>query len=144
MTRKLISMMAVTGTILSLAAPAVRAEDNGREAILAALAAQARAEAPSFTTFSAQQGEALFRGKWTEGDSRTPSCTACHTDDPRGPGRNAKTGRKIGPVAVSADPKRFTNAEEVEKHFRRDCKSVLNRACTAQEKGDYITFMTGR
>ena len=60
---------------------------------------------------------------------------------PRQPGRNAKTGRPIDPVAVSANPKRFIDAAEVEKQFGRDCKNVLGRACTAREKGDYITFM---
>ena len=85
--------------------------------------------------------EALFRTEWAGGDPRTPSCTACHTADPKNPGRNAKTGRPIDPVAVSVNPDRFTDSADVEKQFGRDCKSVLGRACTAVEKGDYITFM---
>jgi len=97
----------------------------------------------AFVGFSAERGEKLFRAPWAGGDSRTPSCTACHTENPRAPGRNAKTGRPIDPVAVSVTPKRFTDRDEVEKQFGRDCKSVLGRACTAREKGDYIAFMTG-
>lgn len=112
-----------------------------RQAVLDGYQAQARAQDPSFAGFSAERGERLFRSRWALGDSRTPSCTACHTDDPRQPGRNAKTGRGIDPVAVSAAPKRFTDPAEVEKQFRRDCESVLGRECTAVEKGDYITFM---
>lgn len=112
-----------------------------RQAILDALAAEAGAADPGFSGFSAQRGETLFRTEWAGGDSRTPSCASCHTQDPRAQGRNAKTGRPIDPVAVSVSPKRFTDPEEVAKQFRRDCDSVLGRACTAQEKGDYITFM---
>ena len=72
------------------------------------------------------------------------SCTSCHTDNPKNAGRNAKTGRPIDPVAVSVNPSRFTDAGDVEKQFTRDCKSVLGRACTPLEKGDYITFMAGQ
>ncbi|MCA1971339.1 MAG: DUF1924 domain-containing protein, partial [Caenispirillum sp.] len=112
-----------------------------RAALLNRYAAEARAADPAFTAFSAAAGETLFRTRWAAGDARTASCTACHTDDPRSPGRNAKTGRPIDPVAVSANPSRFSNPAEVEKQFGRDCEAVLGRACTPREKGDYITFM---
>ncbi len=131
-----------TAIALAAALPAAaQAADSRRDAILAEYAAQARKADPAFAGFSAQRGETLFRTRWAKGDERTPACTACHTDDPRAMGRNAKTGRPIDPVAVSATPKRFTDAAEVEKQFGRDCKSVLGRDCTAVEKGDYITFM---
>lgn len=120
------------------------AADPRRDALLADYSAEARRADPVFTTFSAQRGETLFRTKWPGGDVRTPSCTACHTADPRQPGRNAKTGRPIAPVAVSVNPQRFTDKATVEKQFARDCKSVLGRDCTALEKGDYITFMAGQ
>ncbi len=115
-----------------------------RDAILSDYATQASQANPGFSGFSAQRGELLFRTRWAGGDERTPSCTACHTDRPQGPGRNAKTGRPIEPVAVSVNPKRFTDMAEVEKHFSRDCKSVLGRPCTPLEKGDYVTFMAGQ
>jgi len=115
------------------------AGDARRDAILADYAAKAGA-----ATFSAQRGETLFRTKWTGGDPRTSSCTACHTADPRQPGQNAKTGRPIEPVAVSANPRRFTDPAKVEKQFTRDCRSVLGRDCTPLEKGDYITFLAGQ
>jgi mono/diheme cytochrome c family protein len=123
---------------------AAMAADSARDAILAGFATQAKAADPTFSGFSAQRGETLFRTKWAKGDERTPSCTACHTENPRNPGQNAKTGRPIDPVAVSANPKRFTDLDQVEKQFGRDCKSVLGRDCTVQEKGDYITFMVGQ
>lgn len=132
--------LSMTAAVLAfLALPA--AADPAREALLADYAKQAKAADAGFTGFSAERGEKLFRGRWSGGDERTPSCTACHTDDPRRPGRNAKTGRTIDPIAVSANPERFTDRAEVEKQFERDCKSVLGRPCTALEKGDYIVFM---
>jgi mono/diheme cytochrome c family protein len=120
------------------------AGDARRDAILADYAGKARAADPAATAFSPQRGETLFRAKWTGGDPRTSSCTACHTVDPRQLGRNAKTGRPIEPVAVSANPGRFTDPAIVEKQFTRDCRSVLGRECTPLEKGDYITFMAGQ
>jgi hypothetical protein len=47
-------------------------------------------------------------------------------------------------MAVSANAARFTDARDVEKRFSRDCKNVLGRACTAAEKGDFITFLASR
>lgn len=131
-------------TALSLLPFIALATDPRRNALLAEYEADARRADPAFTSFSAQRGEALFRTRSTVGDSRTPSCTACHTTDPRQQGRNAKTGRPIDPVAVSVEPKRFTDKATVEKQFARDCRSVLGRDCTALEKGDYVTFMIGQ
>lgn len=138
-----IPALAIAVAMLALP-PAVQAADAGRDAILSGYATQARAADPGFAGFSAARGAALFRGNWSGGDARTPSCTSCHGADPRQLGRNAKTGRPIDPVAVSANPQRYTDAALVEKHFQRDCKSVMGRPCSAQESGDYITFMMGQ
>jgi hypothetical protein len=144
MNRRMFPLMAGAIALLSapilLSAP-VGAADPARDAILADYAAQARAADKGFAGFSAQRGETLFRTVWNGGDSRTPACTSCHTADPRRTGQNAKTGRPIDPIAVSANPVRFKDKSEVEKHFARDCKSVLGRECTDLEKGDYVTFM---
>lgn len=137
---------AVVATIASsVASDAVAAaSDPARAALLAEYAAEARAADSSFAGFSAARGGALFNGQFAGGDARTPSCTSCHTNDPRQNGRNAKTGRPIDPVAVSVNARRFVDRTVVEKQFTHDCKSVLGRACTPQEKGDYITFMAGQ
>ncbi|MBI2235509.1 MAG: DUF1924 domain-containing protein [Magnetospirillum sp.] len=129
---------AVAVAVLAAALPVAALAADARQSILDTYAAQAKAP------FSAERGEALFRTRWAGGDARTPSCTACHTDNPRQAGQNAKTGRPIAPVAVSATPKRFTDMAQVEKQFGRDCKTVLGRDCTPLEKGDYITFMAGQ
>lgn len=120
------------------------AANAARDALLAGYATQAKKADAAFAGFSTQRGETLFRTKWAKGDERTPACTSCHTDNPRNAGQNAKTGRAIDPVAVSVNAKRFTDPEQVEKQFGRDCKSVLGRECTPLEKGDYITFMAGQ
>lgn len=139
---RLRALAAVAVAALALASPqAAMAGDPRREAMLADFASAARAAEPVFAGFSARRGAALFRSRPAAGDPRTPSCTSCHTDDPKAAGRNAKTGRPIDPVAVAVNPKRFTDRAEVDKHFARDCKSVLGRACTAREMGDYLTFM---
>lgn len=136
------NILVTLALVLAVTAPATANE--ARQALLAGYLKQAKAADPSFAGFSAARGETLFRTDWGKGDARTPACTSCHTDDPRQPGRNAKTGRGIEPVAVSARPKRFTDAAEVEKQFGRDCESVLGRACTPAERGDYVTFMMGQ
>lgn len=130
----------VAAMLVLVASQAVFAADAARDAILATYARQAKTEDAAFAGFSAQRGEALYRVKNTVNPDAS-SCATCHTDDPTRAGRHVKTGRVIEPIAVSANPKRFTDAEKVEERFVRDCKSILGRACTATEKGDYVTFM---
>ena len=100
--------------------------------------AAARAEAPGFSGFSAQRGEAFFQsthgGDW--------SCSTCHTRDPLAPGKHTVTGKNISPLAPAANPGRFIDTAKVEKWFRRNCSDVLRRDCTAVEKGDVLTYLT--
>jgi cytochrome b len=123
--------------LLALGSAQAIAADPAREAILADYARQANA------AFSAQRGEALYLSRNTASPDFA-ACATCHTPDPTQPGRHAKTGRAIQPMAVSANPKRFTDAAKVEERFGRDCQTVLGRACTAIEKGDYITFLSSK
>ena len=51
------------------------------------------------------------------------------------------TGKAIEPMATAANPRRFTDVAKVEKWFKRNCKDVLDRECTAREKGDVITYL---
>jgi hypothetical protein len=89
-----------------------------------------------FTGFSAERGAAFFRTKGTDW-----SCTTCHTADPRKPGRHTVTGKAIEPMAPAVNPARLTDVAKVEKWFKRNCRDVLDRECTAQEKGDVITYL---
>jgi mono/diheme cytochrome c family protein len=97
----------------------------------------ARQAAPGFAGFSAARGKSFFQS--THGADW--SCASCHTDDPRSPGRHAKTGKTIAPLAPAANAERFTSLSQAEKWFRRNCNDVLQRACTDQEKGDVLAYL---
>jgi cytochrome c553 len=113
-----------------------------RQALMAELAAAAKAENPAFAGFSSERGKALYMTPNSGGKPETPSCSACHSDKPNAEGRNVRTGKPIPPMAVSVNAKRFTDREETEKWFGRNCKEVLGRNCTATEKGDFATWLT--
>jgi len=106
------------------------------ETVLAALKSEAAATA-GFAGFSAARGEAFFKAKHG-GDW---SCASCHTDNPANQGKHAKTDKVIKPLAPSANSERFTEMAKVEKWFKRNCNDVLDRVCTAQEKGDVLTYL---
>jgi len=111
-----------------------------QDAVLAALQAQAKAADAGFAGFSAENGKALFMATHSGGKPDTPACTTCHTDSPLNTGKT-RAGKAIEPMAVSANPQRFTDMEKVEKWFGRNCNSVLGRDCTPQEKGDVTTWL---
>lgn len=86
--------------------------------------------------FSAEAGAAL----WTRsGGAQT--CASCHDSDLRAGGQHAKTGKPIEPMAPSVNAKRLTDKAFIEKWFKRNCESAWGRACTPQEKGDFLTFI---
>ena len=91
--------------------------------------------------FSAERGKLLWTRTHTiDGEQR--ACSSCHTADPVARGKHVKTGKPIEPIAVSANPDRFTDASKTEKWFRRNCKWTLGRECNSQEKGDLLTWLT--
>lgn len=120
---------------LAIAAGAVRAEQPAE--IQAALAAEARRSDPSFSGFSPARGAEFF-GATHGGDW---SCASCHREDPRAAGEHVVTGKRIAPLAPSVNPERFTRPDKVEKWFNRNCNDVLQRPCTAQEKGDVLVWL---
>jgi hypothetical protein len=73
-------------------------------------------------------------------DGKKVSCSTCHTNDPRSQGKT-RANKVIEAMAPSVNPQRLTDAAKVEKWFGRNCKDVLERSCTAQEKGDYIQYL---
>lgn len=115
---------------LLLAASLAQAADP-----LDAIMAAARSD-KTFTGFSAERGAALWRTK-----GKDWSCSTCHTTDPRKPGRHTVTGKTIQPMAPASNPKRFTDSAKVGKWFKRNCRDVFERECTAREQGDVITWL---
>jgi hypothetical protein len=140
-TWKLLAILAVL-PIAGSGGAALAAE--GRAAILDGYLAQAKRETPGFAGFSAARGEAFYRAKHGGGRPDTPACTSCHGPDPRVAGQQERTGKVIEPMAVSRNPSRFTDRATVEKWFLRNCKGVLGRECTAQEKGDFISYLASQ
>jgi len=68
-------------------------------------------------------------------------CAACHGALPIDKGEHAVTHKVIEPMAPAFNPQRFTDAAKVDKWFRRNCKDVLARECTAREKADVLAWL---
>ncbi len=90
--------------------------------------------------FSAERG----RTAWSQihrvkGQQR--ACNSCHTNEMITAGVHKISRKPIKPMASSVNPERFTDSKKIEKWFRRNCKWTLGRACTAQEKGDYLLYL---
>lgn len=94
----------------------------------------------SGTQGSAARGEKLFFAKRVHSSGESVGCTTCHTENPRATGKT-RANKLIEPIAPIANKERFTDPAKVEKWFKRNCKDVLERACTEQEKADFIAFM---
>jgi cytochrome c553 len=86
---------------------------------------------------SAQRGQQFFTSK----HGREWSCASCHSAVPNKTTQHIVTGKTILPLAPAANDKRFTDAAKSEKWFKRNCKDVLARECTSQEKVDIIAWL---
>jgi mono/diheme cytochrome c family protein len=86
----------------------------------------------------AERGRVFFTsrhgGEW--------SCASCHGDRPVAAGRHAGTGKAIEPLAPALNPRAFTDTAKVDKWFRRNCKDVAGRECSAAEKADVLAYLT--
>lgn len=69
------------------------------------------------------------------------SCASCHGPDPSAAGKHAKSGQLIHALAPKANPDRLTDAANTEMWFRRDCRVVLGRECTPEEKADVLAWL---
>jgi len=95
--------------------------------------------AQSTRAFDPATGRALWRKEFGG-----KSCTSCHSDSPRNPGRHERTGKLIAPMAPSVNSERLTDMRQMKKWLLRNCKSTLGRECTALEKGDVLTWLRGQ
>ena len=124
------------GLLIGLIIP-LSAWSHQPQVFLFSFAEQAKLDNAAFSGFDASRGEQFFKsqhgGDW--------SCSSCHTDNPAASGKHVVTEKLIEPMAPSANPERFTNAVKVEKWFKRNCKDVVKRECTALEKGDVLTYL---
>ena len=117
-----------------LAAPALHAETP--QDFLTRFEAEARGAQPGFAA-SAARGEKFFHAAGAA-DWR---CSSCHTDNPAAVGKHATTAKRIDPLAPAANAERFVNPAKVDKWFKRNCKEVLERACSPSEKADLMAYL---
>jgi cytochrome c553 len=93
-------------------------------------------------SFDSAKGQAIWQqGVLHAKSGKTRSCGSCHGNDLTQPGKHVKTGKTIKPMALSANPQRLTDGKKIEKWFKRNCKWTWGRACTAQEKGDILSYL---
>ncbi|HEX5277366.1 MAG TPA: DUF1924 domain-containing protein [Fluviicoccus sp.] len=124
--------------LIALAAPLTPALADTPAGQLQQLATEAKTASPGFSGFSTARGQQFF----TNRHGNDWSCASCHTVNPMQSGKHDVTGKVIRPMAPAANPERFTDAAKTAKWFRRNCKDVLGRECTVQEKGDVLAWLT--
>jgi hypothetical protein len=101
------------------------------------LLAQLKESAP--LPFSASRG----RDTWyRQQDDR--SCASCHSESVRSPGRHVRTGKFIEPMAPSVNRMRLTRVDKMQKWLLRNCQWTFGRACTAQEQGDMLVWLSAQ
>jgi cytochrome c553 len=113
----------------------------GAETPASLMAHYAQAAGVPLSALSATRGAALYSSEHPGRNGQTISCASCHTASPKQPGRT-RVGKRIEPLAPAANRERFTDTAKVEKWFRRNCMDVLQRECSAQEKGDFIAWLS--
>lgn len=128
---KPVHALLLAGSLLGPAAYAADAVDT----------LQSRYRAQGAGPFDAAAGERLWNRKFTaQGQAR--SCAACHGSDLRQSGKHVRTGKAIEPMAPSVNPQRLSDVRKMEKWLYRNCKWTLGRTCSAQEKGDVLSFLS--
>ena len=121
---------AVLGGLALLCTPAMAATPQSELARWQQAAGQS-GDADKGRVFFAQR----HGGEW--------SCASCHGAPPDKDSQHASTGKKIAPLAPAFNPQRFTDSAKVDKWFKRNCKDVLSRECTALEKVDVLAYLMG-
>ena len=95
--------------------------------------------------FDAQAGAANWiREQAPKSGAQPRSCASCHGNSLTSEGRHVRTRKLIEPLAPSVNPKRLIDTVEIEKWFLRNCKWTWGRECTAQEKGDFLRFISSK
>ena len=94
------------------------------------------------TTMNAEAGKALWNKQFKNKKTGKPqNCTTCHGANLKQDGKHVRTGKKIKAMAPSANPKRFTKVKKIKKWFKRNCKWIIGRECSAQEQADILSFL---
>lgn len=121
----------LAGLLLAGAATVARAGDTTPAQQLQRFSREAGSPA------DAARGKAFFTSK--HGDAW--SCASCHGAPPTATGKHATTGKAIPPLAPAFNARAFTDTAKVDKWFRRNCRDVLARECSAAEKADVLAYL---
>ncbi len=99
-------------------------------------------QAKGAAEFSPVRGEKLWKKDFVDAKSDTVrNCSTCHTANLTTSGKHARTKKVIKPMAPSVNPTRYRKKKKIEKWFLRNCKWTFGRECTAQEKGDFLSYL---
>ena len=98
---------------------------------------KAQAKASGVAAGDVARGQSFFNS--THGNEW--KCASCHGALPTGKGEHAITHKVIEPLAPAINPQRFSDLAKADKWFRRNCKDVLTRECTAREKADVMAWL---
>jgi hypothetical protein len=104
-------------------------------------AAKAKGKPIAAEEFAADAGRKIYLSSRNWEGAEAPACAACHTDDPKKPGKHAATKKPIQPLAPAVNPERFTNIAKVEKNFSTHCQEIYSRDCDPSEKGHFLAYM---
>jgi len=104
---------------------------------------QASYAAEAQDAFSAERGAAMWTQQHMQKKlQKSVSCSSCHGTHLRRQGEHIRTGKVIEPMATAVNPERLNDVKKIRKWLRRNCKWTWGRECTAQEKGDFLQYLT--
>lgn len=98
---------------------------------------KAQAKAAGVAAGDTVRGQSFFNS--THGNEW--KCASCHGAVPTGKGEHAITHKVIEPLAPAFNAQRFSDVSKADKWFRRNCKDVLARECSAAEKADVLAWL---
>lgn len=88
---------------------------------------------------SAERGQKFFNTNFNK--ALGFSCASCHGSNPTGSFKDQVTEKTIAPLAPAANARRFVDRAKVDHMFRVNCKDVVGRECTMQEKADVMAWL---
>ncbi|MEO5345779.1 MAG: DUF1924 domain-containing protein [Magnetococcus sp. YQC-9] len=136
-------------SLLAFSAQAESKDDQGnltaeeRESVANLLAreyASLAQKADPNAKLSPEAGRAFYLKKVTV-EGKEMSCATCHTDNPKETGKHLETGKPIKPLAIRANPERFTNRDKTEANFSKHCRELYGKDCAPKDKGDYLLYL---
>ncbi len=96
-------------------------------------------EAPQ--AFSNERGKQVWNQTGITKKGIKRQCSTCHGKDLSQNGKHYKSGKVIKAMAPSANAKRLIKEKKIKKWLKRNCKWTFGKECTAQQKGDILSYL---